>query len=153
MRLLLREQVKGLGAPGEVVEVLNGYGRNYLIPQRLAVPNTPENRRLVEAERITWIQREAKRKELAEVAAGALKNALLQVYMRAQPDGTLYGSVSRAVVAKVIADQIKVDVEERWINLASPLKKIGDYDVSISLPTEEEVAFKLTVLPEEEEPS
>ncbi|MEZ6183606.1 MAG: 50S ribosomal protein L9 [Planctomycetota bacterium] len=153
MRLLLRERVKGLGAPGDVVEVQNGFGRNYLIPQNLAVPNTPENRRVVEAERMMWIQREAKRKELAEVAAGALKNALLQVYMRAQADGTLYGSVTRTVVAQVIEQQSKVPVEERWINLDAPIKKIGDYDVTISLPTDEEVPFKLTVLPEEEQPN
>lgn len=151
MRLLLRERVKGLGAPGDVVDVQNGYGRNYLIPQLLAVPNTPENRRYVEAERLRWIQHEAKRKELAEIAAGALKNALLQVFMRAQPDGALYGSVSRAVVQKVIREQVKVEVEEKWINLGSPIKKIGDYDVTVSLPTDEDVAFKLTVLPEGEE--
>lgn len=151
MRLLLRERVKGLGAPGDVVDVQNGYGRNYLIPQHLAVPNTPENRRYVEAERLRWVQLEAKRKELAEIAAGALKNALLQVFMRAQPDGTLYGSVNRAVVQKVIREQVKVEVEEKWINLGAPIKKIGDYDVTVSLPTDDDVAFKLTVLPEGEE--
>ena len=102
MRLLLMERVPGLGDMGEVVEVADGYGRNYLLPQRLAVANTPDNRREIETLRLVQMQREEERQRLAEHAAKDLERALLQVKMKAQDDGTLYGSVTASVVCDVV---------------------------------------------------
>lgn len=150
MKLLLKERVPGLGDIGEVVEISDGYGRNYLLPQRLAVANTPDNRRAIETEKLLYLQREAERKELATAANKTLKNALLQVYMKAQDDGSLYGSVTTAVVADTILKAKGVKIEERWIQLADPIKKIGDYDIDLKMPGELETTFKLTVLPEGE---
>src|SRR5258706_1075794 len=98
MRLLLRQKVPGLGSPGDVVEIRDGYGRNYLLPQRLAVPNTPENRAQIENDRLGYLQREADRIEKAKELGKGLKNALLQVHMKAQKDGSLYGSVGPGVI-------------------------------------------------------
>lgn len=151
MKLLLMEVVKGLGDMGEVVEVSDGYGRNYLLPQRLAVPNTPENRRDIETLKLVQIQREEERHRLAVHAAKDLARALLQVRMKAQSDGSLYGAVTASVVAEVIKSAKGYRVEERWIVLPDgPIKKIGDYDVTISLPGDRDATFKLTVLPEGE---
>jgi len=149
MRLLLRQDVPGLGAPGDVVEISDGYGRNYLLPQRLAVPNTPYNRQQIETDRLAWLVREAERKEKAKAVGKQLKNALLQVHMKAQEDGSLYGSVTPKTVVDVIKSSRGLAIEERWVVLESgPIKKIGDYDVSLKLPEEQSVTFKLTVLPE-----
>ena len=101
MKLLLQTSIPDLGTVGDVVDVSDGYGRNYLLPQRLAVANTPENRRSLETQKLIALQREEQRQELAQVSAKDLKNALLQVFMKAQEDGTLFGSVTRAIVAKV----------------------------------------------------
>ncbi|MGE0707164.1 MAG: 50S ribosomal protein L9 [Planctomycetota bacterium] len=151
MKLLLLETVAGLGDMGEVVEVRDGYGRNYLLPQRLAVANTVENRREIETLRLVQLQREADRVKMAEHAVKDLARALLQVRMKAMPDGSLYGSVNAAVVVDVIEKAKGYRIEERWIVLPDgPIKKIGDYDVSAKLPNEREVTFKLTVLPEGE---
>lgn len=150
MKLLLQEQVKGLGEPGDVVDVADGYGRNYLLPERLAVPNTPENRRRIETQKLLQLQREAERRELAEAVAKSLKNALLQVYMKAQADGSLYGAVTAAVVVEVVEKAKGLNIEERWVQLEAPLKKIGDYDISLKMPGENACTFKLTVLPEDE---
>lgn len=149
MKLLLRENVPNLGDAGEVVEIADGYGRNYLLPQRLAVPNTPEQRRLIEAGKLQAIHREQERQERAKAVAKSLKNALLQVHMKAQPDGSLYGSVSRTVVQDVIKRSRGLEVDEGWIGLDTPLRKIGDYDLTLQLPGDAKVTFKLTVLPEE----
>ncbi|MBL4849974.1 MAG: 50S ribosomal protein L9 [Planctomycetes bacterium] len=149
MRLLLMEPVAGLGAVGEVVEVSDGYGRNYLLPQRLAVANTPENQKEIKTLRLIQLQREEERSALAERAVKDLKNALLQVKLKAQDDGTLYGSVTQSVVADVVLAAKGYRLEERWIQLAAPIKKIGDYDIVVRLPGDQQTQFKLTVLPEE----
>jgi len=150
MKLLLKERVPGLGEIGDVVEINDGYGRNYLLPQRLAVANTPDNRRAIETQKLVYLQREAERKELAEVANKTLKNALLQVNMKAQADGSLYGSVNAAVVAETILKAKGVRIEERWVQMKDPIKKIGDYDLTLKMPGDLEASFKLTVLPEGE---
>jgi large subunit ribosomal protein L9 len=150
MRLLLRQKIAGLGSPGDVVEIRDGYGRNYLLPQRLAVPNTPENRAGIENDRLHYLQREADRLEKAKEMGKGLKNALLQIHMKAQKDGTLYGSVGPGVVAEVVKNSRGYEIEERWVTLATPIKKIGDYDITLQLPSETTVTFKLTVLPEDE---
>ena len=153
MKLLLRKKVPNLGSPGDVVEIADGYGRNYLIPQRLAVPNTPEHRALIEHEKLVYLQREAQREERAKETAKILRNALLQVYLKAQADGTLYGSVNAGIVADVIRKSRGLEIEERWVQMDEPIKKIGDYDIHLKMSGDDkksEVTFKLTVLPEEE---
>lgn len=150
MKLLLKDKVEGLGDQGEVVDVSDGYGRNYLLPQRLAVPNTPENRRKLETDRMVYLQREAKRAERAKEASKALKNALLQVRMKAQKDGSLYGAVTSQVVCEVVERSRGFEIEERWVQLEHPIRKIGDYDIVLKLPGDLEVKFKLTVLPEDD---
>lgn len=149
MKLLLQKKVQGLGDVGDVVEISDGYGRNYLIPQRVAVPNTPENRQRIQADRLRHVQLEAERVELAKVAGKTLKNALLQVVVKAQKDGTLYGSVNTAAVVKAIEANKSITIDERWVQLEDPIKKIGDYDITLKLPGDAEVTFKLTVLPED----
>lgn len=149
MRLLLRQVVDNLGAVGDVVEVSDGYGRNYLLPQRLALANTPENRKLIEADKLQAIQREQDRADRAKLVAKSLKNALLQVHMKAQPDGSLYGSVSKTVVVEVVKRSRGLELDEGWIGLESAIKKIGDYDITLQLPGDQKVTFKLTVLPED----
>ncbi len=148
MKLLLQENIKGLGEIGEIVDVSDGYGRNYLLPQRLAVPNTLFNRRLVEDNKVIEAQREIKRAALAEAVSKDLKNALLQINMKAKDDGGLYGAVTAGVVVDVIEKAKGFRVEERWVQLAQPIKKIGDYDIMLKSGTTE-CTFKLTVLPEE----
>jgi large subunit ribosomal protein L9 len=150
MKLLLREKVAGLGEAGEVVECSDGYGRNYLVPQRLAIANTAKNRALIESEKVQKIQREAKRAERAKDIHKGLRNALLQTHQRAQKDGTLYGSVGAQTVAEVVKNLRGYEIEERWVQLENPIKKIGDYDIKLKLPNDLEVTFKLTVLPEGE---
>ena len=150
MRLLLREKVPGLGGPGDVIETSDGYGRNYLLPQRLAVANTARNRALLESEKVHKALREAQRVERAKEVHKGLRNALLQTHMKAQRDGSLYGSVSAGTVAEVVKNLRGFDIEERWVQLENPIRKIGDYDIKLRLPNDLEVTFKLTVLPEGE---
>jgi large subunit ribosomal protein L9 len=150
MKLLLREHVPGLGAPGDVVEAKDGYGRNYLLPQRLAVANTARNRALLEAEKVHKAQREAERVERAKEVHKGLRNALLQTHQKAQKDGSLYGSVTTGTIAEVVKTSRGFVIEERWIQLENPIRKIGDYDIKLRLPNDLEVTFKLTVLPEGE---
>ena len=149
MKLLLQKKVAGLGEVGDVVEISDGYGRNYLLPQRVAIPNTPENRRRVQADKLMAIQQEADRIKLATLTAKELKRSLMQVNLKCQEDGTLYGSVNAKVVADVVEKSKGYRIEERWVQLEKPIKKIGDYDITLKLPGDVEVVFKLTVLPDE----
>ena len=149
MKLMLQKRIDGLGEVGDVVDVSDGYGRNYLLPQRMAVANTAANRRQIETDKLVAVQQEHERQALAEVVAKNLKNARLQVFMKAKDDGGLYGAVNSAVVAEVVKSSKGFAIEERWVDLETPIKKIGDYDITLRLPGEQACVFKLTVLPEE----
>ena len=105
---------------------------------------------MIQSQKLKQLQRDATRKQLAEEVAKNLRNALLQVHMKAQEDGTLYGSVNQTIIANVVEQARGYRVEERWVQLESPIKKIGDYDISLKMPGEKECVFKLTVLPEGE---
>ncbi len=133
MKVLLLENVKGLGKAGEVKEVADGYARNYLIPRGMAVPATPEN--LSQAEYKKRIQ-EAKMKRLAEdmqALAEALSEITLTFKVKVGEKDKLFGSITNAEIALALERQLGRPFDKHKVELEEPIKQLGIYSVPIRL--------------------
>jgi large subunit ribosomal protein L9 len=149
MELLLKENVDNLGIRGDIVKVRPGYGRNYLIPQGLAMAATPANVKMIERERRLLLQKAAEEKAAAETLGGALNGLELAFVRRAGEQGTLYGSVTAIDIAEALAAQGR-EVERRRILLKEPIKTTGEFSVPVKLHRDVSVSVKVVVAPEED---
>ncbi len=150
MKIILRQSVENLGGPGDVVTVKDGYARNYLIPKKLALPHTPGNLKQVEQEKSRLAAREAKVKAEAEVLATSFAGTHLHFTKKAGEEGVLYGSVTLAEISEAMEHKGLI-VDKRRLVIAEPIKRVGDFDVSVRLHPEVELKVMVTVLPEGEE--
>ncbi|MFB3854991.1 MAG: 50S ribosomal protein L9 [Vicinamibacterales bacterium] len=132
MEVILREHVENLGRRGDVVKVAPGYARNYLLPRKIALPVTPENRKRVERERKVAEIREAQEKQDAEALATQLAAIECAFQRRVGENDVLYGSVTASDIAACLAEK-QFDIEKRRINLAEPIKQLGEFTVPIKL--------------------
>ncbi|MDR1533829.1 MAG: 50S ribosomal protein L9 [Planctomycetota bacterium] len=145
MKLLLSDDVDNLGLAGEVVTVANGYGRNYLLPRRLAVAVTPENlRRIEEVKRLRKVREVERVKDLRTLAE---RIAALDITIRERVSETdvLYGSVGIRQVGTALAAE-GIQVEDSMIRLAEPIKTLGVHRVSVRLHPEVEAELKIWVV-------
>ena len=149
MKVILKQDVEKLGKAGEVVKVAAGYGRNYLIPKRIAVEATPGNIKVVEMERIAHARRDQREKESASLLAGDIVKLTATIQRKTGEGGSLYGSVTALDIADFLASH-KIDVDKRKIQLEEPIKTVGEYLVPIRLHREVTVPIKVTVEPEPE---
>ena len=132
MKIILQETVEKLGARGAVVEVAEGYARNYLLPRDLAIPATPGNLRRLEKIRSTMSKREATERSAAEQLAAALAGVTLTIARKAGDNEQLFGSVTSADIAEALEAQGH-KVEKRRIQLEEPIKGVGEYKVPVKL--------------------
>ncbi len=149
MKVLLLQDVYKLGRAGDVKKVANGYGRNYLIPQGLAVLATPGA--LKQAERIrarAEEQRAALNKEMGAVAE-KLTDVVLTFPMRASQTGKLYGSVTTQMIAEAISEKTGVEISRRQID-TQPLRMLGEYEVNVRLTVDLIPSIKVIVYREGE---
>ena len=142
VQVILREPVDHLGRRGDVVRVAPGYARNYLLPRRLALPVTEANRRQVERERVVADARDQAEKESAEAFAARLNQVVCVIARRVGETETLYGSVTAADVAASLLEQ-SFEIDRRKIQLAEPLKRLGEHPVAIKV--HREVTAEVTV--------
>jgi large subunit ribosomal protein L9 len=149
MEVILREHVENLGRRGEVVKVAAGYARNYLLPQKLALPVTKENRRQVERERQAAEARELAERQDAEGVATRLAELELSFARRVGENDTLYGSVTAADIAEALAERA-FDVEKRKVHLLEPLKQLGEFAVPVKLHRDVTAEVKVKVVKMEE---
>jgi large subunit ribosomal protein L9 len=135
MEVLLREDVDHLGHRGQVVRVRSGYGRNYLLPQGLAIEATPGNKRQITEQRRVLEKRETRERATAEGQADTLNGLELVFERRAGEHGILYGSVTSMDIAAALKEH-GYEIERRRISLREAIKEIGEYDVAIKLHRE-----------------
>jgi len=151
MEVILIDDVFELGKRGTVVRVADGYGRNYLIPKKLAIPSTPGNKKMIEQQRLVMAKKEAKYQEEAELLTQELTQLHLMISRKSGETGTLFGSVT----SKDIADLLKttgVQMDRRKIVLHQPIKNIGNYKIEVRPHSEVTAELLLSVLLEGDEP-
>jgi large subunit ribosomal protein L9 len=142
MKVILREDVYNLGKGGELVEVKAGYGRNFLIPRGLAVVANPKNIREVEHQKAVSAAKAAKLKASAEAVAKRLADSPLAFKRKVGEQDKLYGSVTAMDIAEALAAR-GLQIDRRSIDLAEPLKTVGEFEVPVKL--HHEVAGKAKV--------
>jgi large subunit ribosomal protein L9 len=147
MKLILVEDVDGLGHKGDVADVADGYARNYLLPRRLAVKATSGAMR--DAERIRHAREEADRKarEAAEAVSAALDGQKIVVAARAADEGKLFGSIGRRDVAEAIKRFTGMEIEHSDIDLRTPIKELGSYEIRVRPLEDVECQLTLEVIP------
>jgi len=135
MKVILREDVETLGKAGDVVKVADGFGRNYLIPKRLAVLADVRNLRALEHDRRVIGARAKKTRKTAEELGGKLSSLFLTIPAKAGEGGKLFGAVTSRDIAQAL-EQAGVPVDRKMVLLAEPIKQIGEYKVKIKAGTE-----------------
>ena len=133
MRVILLEEVENLGRPGDVVEVKDGYARNYLIPQGLVKPATKGALKQIDQIRKAAEKRLARERQHAESIIAVLKETVLEFRVRAGTRNRLYGSVTSADIADAIREQTGIEIDRRSILMDRPIRQLGEYAVPIRL--------------------
>ena len=132
MEVILREHVDNLGRRGDVVKVADGYARNFLLPRKLALPVTEQNRKQIERERKVAEARELAERQDAEAVAQKLAAVEIVLARRVGEHDTLYGSVTSADIAEALAEK-QFDIEKRKVVLPEPLKQVGEFEVAVRI--------------------
>jgi len=132
MQIILQEDVDKLGNRGELIEVAEGYARNFLLPRKLALPATPGNLKRLDRMRATFAKREASERGDASKLAELLAGVTLSISRKASENDHLFGSVTTADISEALAAQ-SLTIERKKIQLADPIKTLGEYQVPVKL--------------------
>lgn len=133
MKVILRQDFEQLGKLGEVVEVKDGYARNYLIPHKIAYMATPSALRTLEEEKKQLARKLEKEKTGSEKLAAELEKVSLTIQMKVGEDDKLFGSVTSQMIADGLREK-GISLDKRWIELDEPIKALGIYEVNVKLP-------------------
>jgi len=145
MKIILTQEVTGLGSPGDVVEVKDGYGRNYLLPQRFAIPWTRGAEK-----QIVLIKRARSAREIRDLGHASevkarLETLTVKMAVRAGDGGRLYGSVTPGDIVSAVKRAGGPELDRRRLELPGHIKSTGDYKVQVKLHPEVSATFTLTV--------
>lgn len=133
MKVILVEDIEKLGHKGDVVEVADGYARNYLIPRDLVLEATPANLKELEKRKKRQAGREAQEEAKAKELAARLRDRTIVVQAKAGEGGRLFGSITGQDIARTVALDLGVELDRRKIELKDPLKALGEHIVPIRL--------------------
>lgn len=150
MKVILTEEIRGLGSRGDIVTVKDGYARNYLVPKNLAREATPGNLKSIEQERKKWALLAQQEKDAAQKAADKVKGTKVVIHKRVGDRGQLFGSVTANDIADALVAK-GIDVDKRRIELAHPIKATGSHDVEVRLHRDVTAQIKVEVLAEGQE--
>lgn len=143
MRVVLHDQVAGLGSRGDLVHVSDGYARNFLIPQGLARQASAGVEAEAEAMRKAWVIRNTREREAAEDVAKQLVSKPITISVRAGAEGKLFGSVTAADIVEAIAAQAGVELDRKLIDISEPIRSTGAHSVTVQ--PHAEVQFPVTI--------
>ena len=144
MEVILKEDVATLGSRGDVIKVAEGYGRNYLLPRKLAIEATPANRAVIEQMKAAAVRRVAREKGDAEKLAELLAGVSVSFTRKSGEHDQLFGSVTSADIARELEHK-SFNIDRRKIHLDEPLKHVGEFTVPIRLHKDVTVPVKVVI--------
>jgi large subunit ribosomal protein L9 len=133
MKIVLREDVDNLGKKGEIVDVADGYARNYLVPRGLALRASRGSQKQADAMRRNREARETRERETAMALASQFEGRTIAIKARAGAEGKLFGSVTAIDIAEAVHKQTGAEIDRRRIDLDEPLKELGGVDLQVRL--------------------
>ena len=146
MKIILTQEVTGLGSAGDVVEVKDGYGRNFLLPQGHAIRWTRGAEKEVESIKAARTKRSARDLDHANEIKGKLEANAIRVKARAGQDGRLFGAVTVADVVAAVAEATGESIDKRAIAVGNPIKSLGAHEVAVKLHDEVSAKVALNVV-------
>lgn len=147
MKVILIDEIRGLGTRGDIVTVKDGYARNFLIPKKLAREATAGNLKSIEQEKKKWSLLAAQEREQAQKAADSVKGVKVTIQKRVGDTGQLFGSVTANEIADALVAK-GVQVEKRRIELDHPIKSLGVHDVEVRLHKDVTAHIQVEVVPQ-----
>jgi large subunit ribosomal protein L9 len=151
MEVILKEDVSNLGHRGDLVKVADGYGRNYLLPKKLALQATAANKAVIEQMKASAVRRSAREKSEAEALVGQLNSVALKFERKVGENDHLFGSVTSADIAAQL-EQKGFNIDRRKVQLDEPLKQVGEFHIPVKLHREVTAHVAVTVKAEETAP-
>jgi large subunit ribosomal protein L9 len=146
MKLILTQQVAGLGAPGDIVEVKDGYGRNYLEPRGFAIKWTRGAEKQIESIKKARSARQIADLDHAKEVAGRLEALKVRLVTQAGTNGRLFGSVTASTIADAVRDAGGPDLDKRRIEVRNPIKTLGAHRVSVRLHPDVSATIEINVI-------
>jgi large subunit ribosomal protein L9 len=143
--VILTHNIVGLGAESDQVKVAAGFARNYLLPQRLAIPLTGSNKRRLEALKQRRAEREAHELNTMAELAKSISKMTLTVTVKTGEDGKMFGAVTAGTVTDELKHQFEIALEKRKIHLDHPIRTLGDHEIELRLHPEVTTTLKVHV--------
>ncbi|MBA3027778.1 MAG: 50S ribosomal protein L9 [Proteobacteria bacterium] len=147
MKVILKETIESLGIIGSAVKVKDGYARNYLLPQKKAVIDTVQNRKVLEQEKTKFDLQIAKEVQIATEMAEKLKQVVCIIRAKVSDEERLYGSITVRDIIKALADQ-SIVVQKRMVLLKDAIKNLGTFEIPIRIYKDIEPKIKVEIVPE-----
>jgi large subunit ribosomal protein L9 len=144
MKVILKENVQNLGQQGDVVEVKPGYARNYLMPQKLAILFTKQQKKSIEQAQIVEKRKLEREKNQLESVLKQVEDLNLSLKMQSEEDDKLFGSVTKLDIVKLLEEN-GITIDKKYIDLSSPIKTLGEHKVNIVFTKEMSGSFTLAV--------
>ena len=144
MKVILKEDVQNLGQQGDVVEVKPGYARNYLMPQKLAILFTKQQKNSIEEAQRVEERKLEREKDQIESVLKQVEDLSLSLKMQSEEDSKLFGSVTKLDIVKLLEEN-GVTIDKKYVDLSSPIKTLGEHKVNIMFTKEMSASFTLTV--------
>lgn len=144
MKVILKEDVQNLGQQGDVVEVKSGYARNYLMPQKLAILFTKQQKKSIEEAQRVEERKLEREKDQLELVLKQVEDLSLSLKMQSEEDSKLFGSVTKLDIVKLL-EKNGITLDKKYVGLSSPIKTLGEHKVNIVFTKEMSASFTLTV--------
>lgn len=149
MEIILKQDMPSLGYKDDIVTVKDGYARNYLIPQGMAIPATATNRKVVEEVQRQRAFKEEKLRKEAEALAAALEKVKVRIPAKAATTGKIFGSVNNVQIAEAIKEQYNYDIDRKKIHLdGDSVKELGSYKATVNIFREIKAEIEFEVFEE-----
>lgn len=145
MKVIFLQDVKKVGNKGDILEVAEGYARNYLFPRKLAVEATQGHLKDLEQKKASEARKKAQVKEDAKQLAEKLQKLNIKITTKVGEGGKLFGSITSKDIADAIKAQHKIDIDKKKIDLENPIKSLGVYPVTVKLHPEVQAKFQVQV--------
>lgn len=147
MKIILKEDIHGLGRAGQIINVKDGYARNYLLPRGLAIVADEKNLKLLEYQKRKFEEEARKKRQDAESIAQRLGELQLIIKAKAGEDMKLFGSITPATVAEVLKNE-GFSIDKKQINIPEPIKRAGEYEINVKLHSNITAKLKINVVAE-----
>ena len=144
MKVILKEDVQNLGQQGDVVEVKSGYARNYLMPQKLAILITKQQKKSIDEAHKVEDRKLEREKDQLESVLKQVEDLSLSLKMQSEEDSKLFGSVTKLDIVKLLEEN-GITIDKKYVDLSSPIKTLGEHKVNIMFTKEMSASFTLTV--------